>query len=139
MQLKKKVSINGDWAKALVDIKDGDILTLLDAGQTTSGKFGEQTVFKVRCKTGDKILALNQTSINNLIDEFGEDTASWAGNMVRAFVIKMRVQKGMTNVIFLAGVDWTMDNDGNFVKINVAGGNVVDVSDEDLEDINKEL
>ena len=33
MQVKKRVSLQGDWAKAREDISDGDIIDILDAGK----------------------------------------------------------------------------------------------------------
>ncbi len=37
MQLKKRENLGGDFAKKGVDIKNGDLVTILNAGKTIEG------------------------------------------------------------------------------------------------------
>lgn len=114
MKLTKKTSISGDWAKAGEDIKDGDIITIRDAGQPVDGEYGTRMVFRVDVKTGGKLLSFNQTTINNLIDAFGEDTTEWVNKEVKAWVVKAMVSGKLKNVIYLAEPSWGMRDDGSF-------------------------
>ena len=122
MKLVKKVSVGGEYAKKGEDILDGDELTIKNAGETVEGKFGEQLVFKVETRNGERNLNLNQKSQNNLIDAYGDDTDNWVGKKVIAHMIKTMVQGKLTNVVYLAHPGWLMDDEGNFepdpTKIN---------------------
>ena len=115
MILHKKISVGGQFAKVGEDIKDGDFIKLLDAGQTVDGEFGARQVFKVETKNGEKNLSFNQTSINNLIDGFGEDTDKWTGKEVKVWIIKAMVSGKLRNVVYLSPTDWIMSDDGEFI------------------------
>jgi hypothetical protein len=115
MKVQKVVRAQGEFAKVNEDYRDGDTMTIQDAGQVISGDFGDRHVFKISTKNGDKNLTFNQTSMNNLIDAFGDDTSAWVGKDVRAFVVKQMVGDGLKNVSYLAAADWVMTDDGKFV------------------------
>ena len=71
MIINKIVSV-GAFGKLDVDFKDQDVLLLEDSGKEVEGKFGSQTVFKVKFMSGEaKNLNFNQTSLNKLVDAFG--------------------------------------------------------------------
>ena len=114
MIIEKKVSVQGEFAKAGVDITDGSMITLLDEGTITSGEFGDRHTFKVQTQNGEKNLSLNQTSKNNLVDAFGTDSKLWIGKKVKAWVIKTMVSGKLRNVVYLAPSDWTMSDSGTF-------------------------
>ena len=116
MKVEKKSSISGQWAKANVDFADGHTITIKDGGQIVSGEYGDRYVFKVLTKNGERLLSFNQKSMNNLIDAFGDETSSWIDKVVRVFIIKAMVGGKLRNVVYLADVDWEMDDDGNFIK-----------------------
>lgn len=102
MILKK--SANGQWAKAGEDIKDGDIVTILDEGTETEGEYGAQIVFKIRTASGEeRILSFNKTSRNNLIDAYGEDTSQWVNKEAHAEVVKAMVSGSTKWVVVLSG------------------------------------
>ena len=46
MKIPLESGVEGKWLKAGADVRDGDRLKMLDAGQVIEGKFGEQYVFK---------------------------------------------------------------------------------------------
>ena len=116
MELTKKVSVRGDFAKVNEDIRDGDVITIKDAGTTISGEYGKRTAFKIETRNGEKILSFNQSSINNLIDAYGKESEGWAGKSAKAWVIKTMVSGKLCNVVYLAHPDWTMLDDGTFVS-----------------------
>lgn len=123
------MSVKGGWLKVKEDFDDGDTLTIKDEGQEVEGTFGLQTVFAVASANKEGNLALNQTSQNNLVDAFGEDTEKWVGKRVKVFVIKQRVGDGLKNVVYLAGEGYTMTDDGAFVNTNEEDIPVINTED----------
>lgn len=114
MKIQKKVSVSGEFAKVGEDIKDGDIIKILDGGTVISGTFGDRQAFKIETKNGEKILSFNQTSLNNLIDALGDETESWIGKEAKVFTVKQMIDGKLKNVVYLTGKDWTMLEDGSF-------------------------
>ena len=112
MKVQKKVSIQGEWAKAKVDLDNGDIIKVIDGGKIVPGDYGERHVFKVETKNGEKLLSFNQTTMNYLIDAFGEETDSWAGKEVKVWLIKSNVSGKIRNVVYLTAPDWVEGEDG---------------------------
>lgn len=114
--MKRKVSLGGEWAKVGEDLIDGGMVKILDAGKEVPGEFGDRTVFKVNTVNGDKNMSFNQTTINNLIDAFGEDSENYIGQSVKVYVVKAMVSGKLRNVVYLAAIDWDMLDDGSFAK-----------------------
>jgi len=124
MIMQKKVSMGVAFArkkayeyegvKYEADVKDGDILTVLDEGKVIIGQYGEQHVFKVKTRNGEKALTLNQKSINNLVDSFGEDSNGWINKDVKAWVLKAMVSGKLSLIVYLSHPEAEMDEEGNF-------------------------
>lgn len=113
MKVEKKVSIQGGWIKAREDVKDGDIVLIASEAEKVQGDFGERLVVKIETKSKDvKNLSLNQTSVNNLIDAYGNETNEWQGEKVRVWIVKANVGGKMKDVVYLTAPGWTMDEDG---------------------------
>lgn len=140
MILKKKVSMGIGFAQKKkyeyqgvqyeADVKDGDIITILNDGTVIQGQYGEQHVFKIKTRNGEKALALNQASINNLVGFYGEDTTKWIDKDVKVWAIKAMVAGKMQTIIYISDVSDEMDEDGNFEGIN---SNQTNRQDEELE------
>lgn len=113
MLVQKKVSIMGEWIKK-EDLENGDIIKVLDAGELMPGDYGERHVFKIETKNGERLITFNQSSMNYLIDAFGEETEKWIGKKVKAWIVKMSVAGKIKPVIFLTAPDWTEGDDGYF-------------------------
>lgn len=114
MKVAKRITIGGDWAKPKQDIFDGDIITIKDAGQIIPGDFGDRHTFKVETKNGEKNLSFNQTSMNYLIEGFGDETNDWVGKEVKAHIVKSNVGGKMRDVIYLTPPDWIEGMDGYY-------------------------
>jgi len=112
MQLFKKITIGGSWAKVGQDLKDGDLITILDEGKEVEGKFGKRNVFSIKTTNGIKNLTFNQTTINNLIDAFGTETKQWVGKIVKVWIIKQNVGGVLRNVVYLSHPDWKLTENG---------------------------
>ena len=112
MKVTKKTSISGEWAKAKVDIDEGDLVKVLNEGEIVSGDFGDRSVFKVETKKGEKLLSFNQSTINYLIDAFGEETKEWIGKEVKVWITRSMIGDKMRNVVYLTAPDWVETEDG---------------------------
>ena len=82
--------------KADVDVKQGDILMLIDEGtdvtsKTIKDKNGNakvQQVFQVTLSDGsDRALYMNRTSQIGLAQAFGKDTKNWIGKSAKVNVV----------------------------------------------------
>lgn len=123
MQYKKTVRV-GQFAKKNEDYRDGDSMTILDAGVKTTGQFGEQDIFKCRMPSGEeRAMTFNKTSINNMIDAFGEESNDWIGKTVKVWLILQNVQGKMVRVAYLSHPEATINDEGVFVL----GGTVASV------------
>jgi hypothetical protein len=124
MKMQKKVSLGVafarkkpyeyEGAKYDADVKDGDIVTILDEGKIVVGQYGEQHVFKIKTRNGERGLTFNQKSINNLIDSFGEDSVNWVGKEAKIWVIKAMVSGKLSLVVYVSDKNAQMDDEGNF-------------------------
>jgi hypothetical protein len=114
MKMQKKTNVAGEWAKKGEDIKDGD--TIASAGDVVSGEYGDRTVFKVDTRNGVKNLSLNQTSQNNLIDAYGDESDKWVGKSAKVYLIRALVSGKMQQVVYLAHPEAEMivAKDGSF-------------------------
>ena len=111
MIAKKKVSVEGAWAKKGEDLKDGDIVKVKNAGTEVAGEFGAQNVFSVELTSGeDKNVGFNQTSMNNLIDVWGEDTEKWVGKEIKAWVNRENVAGKFQLVAYFTHPNGTLEN-----------------------------
>lgn len=125
MKMTKKTSIGGAYVKTKAyeyeghefeaDIKDGDVVTILDAGSIVMGEYGEQRVFKLNTRNGEKNFALNQTSVNNLVDAFGEESEEYIGKEVKVWLIKAMVSGKLQLVKYLSALSAVMDEEGRFI------------------------
>ena len=116
MKVAKKISLGGEYAKIGEDIKDGDVIIIKDSGTEVEGDYGVRVVFKVATDNGEKNLSFNQTSMNNVIDAYGDDTEKWIDKEIQCWVVKQMVSKKLRNIAYLAGKGWTMLEDGQFVE-----------------------
>lgn len=122
MKVQKIVRAQGEFVKNGVDIKDGDKITILNEGEIITGEWGDRHVFKVKTNTGEKNLSFNQTSMNHIIEEYGDDTQDWKGKDVKVWLITQSVSGSMKKVCYLTGIDWDMveDDKGNLIFKKVA-------------------
>ena len=115
MKITIDTSISGKFAKAGTDIKDGDRIKIMDAGQVLEGKFGEQYIFKVFTQKREEFnLAFNRTSRNNLARGYGQESEDWKEKVAKCFVVRQMVGDGLKNVLYLAPDGWVMTDDGEF-------------------------
>lgn len=148
---EKKVSLGAGYANKVAyeyegkkyeaDLKDGDIVKILDEGQEIHKEFKgiptTSVVHKVETRNGTKLLSFNKTSINNLIDAFGKDSKNWVGKEVKAWIFKVLKDAKFEYHVYLASSNSEMveGEDGKIKFLTPEAGNMRIDSSED-EDIN---
>lgn len=120
MKYTKKVSV-GAFLKKGVDIKENDIIEIASEGREVPGEYGIQNVFLVKTASGTEgNVGFNQTTINNLIDGYGEDSIQWIGKKVKVWAIMSNVQGKMKKVYYFLHPDTQLNEEtGEFVLKNV--------------------
>jgi len=110
MKVEKRISVQGEWVKVKVDIFNGDLITIANEGEKVKGEFNgkevERNVFKVETKNGIKNITFNKTTMNNLIDAFGEETNEWQGEKVKVWLVKQSVGGKLKDIVYLTAIDW---------------------------------
>ena len=119
MKIEKKVNVAGDYAKKGIDVNDGDTVTIKNEGEWSDGQFGKQFVIKIETKNGDKNVNLNQTNLNILHDEFGEESNNWIGKEVIIRAKKDTVANKKVDIYYYVTPEWDFDEYRELVK---AGG-----------------
>lgn len=110
------------------DLKNGDIVKILDSGNVEQGQWGEQKNFKIKTRNGEKKLAFNQATINVLAEEFGTETEEWVNKDVKVLIDKKVIAGKKCIIPYLVLEGWSLDEYGELVK---EGGEKEDVVDYD--------
>jgi len=129
---KKRESV-GSFLKKGEDIKEGDIVEIANEGEQVEGEYGTQNIFSLKLQNGNEgNVSFNQTSINGLIDAYGEDAEKWIGKKVKVLKVKQNVSGKFIDVYYFAHPDAEFTENGI-----VLGGEDTPIIDED--EINKTL
>jgi len=115
MKIVKKVSVSGEFAKKGEDIVQGDIVKIFDAGNVTEGQFGTQHIFQIETKNGVKNVGFNQTSLNGLVDAYGEDTEGWVGKDAEVHILDQVVAGKRAKVAYFGQPGAELDDNMRFV------------------------
>lgn len=112
----RKLDYEYEGTKFEADIKNGDIVKLLDGGVKETGQFGEQDVFKIQTRNGVKKISLNQSSLNVMVREFGEESELWKNKDVKILLKKGTYagKKGIATYVVTEG--WDLDEYGTLTK-----------------------
>ena len=112
----KKISV-GAFLKKGVDFRDGDMMTIANEGKQIEGQFGTQDVFLMKLADGrEGNISFNQTTINNLIDGYGDDSIKWIGKPVKVWGILSNVQGKMIKVYYFLHLDTILNEaSGEFI------------------------
>lgn len=113
---QKKVSV-GQYIKKGEDVRDGDLVVIANEGVKVPSDFGMQDVFLLKFKNKEgkeeeKNASLNQTSINNLIEAFGDDSLAWIGKEVKVWLITQNVSGKFVKVMYLSHPEATFGEQG---------------------------
>jgi len=101
MSIYKKRESVGQFLKKGVDFKENDIIEIASEGKQIEGQYGTQDVFMIKLSDGiEGNVSFNQTTINNLIDGYGENSVNWIGKKVKVWAILSNVQGKMIKVYY---------------------------------------
>jgi len=129
---KKRESV-GSFLKKGEDIKEGDIVEIANEGEQIEGEYGTQNIFSLKLQNGNEgNVSFNQTTINGLIDAYGEDAEKWIGKKVKVLKVKQNVSGKFIDVYYFAHPDAEFTESGI-----VLGGEDTPIIDEG--EINKTL
>jgi len=112
----RKEAYEYDGTQYEADLQTDDEVEILDSGETEMGNYGEQTVFKIKTRNGDKKLSFNQATINILIKELGDETEQWIGKKVKVILSKKVIAGKKCIVPYLCTEDWELDEYGEMSK-----------------------
>jgi hypothetical protein len=142
MKVQKIVRAQGEFAVKGQDINAGDVVTIKNEGQMIEGQFGQQFVILVETKNGDKNVNFNQTTVNILHDELGDDTTQWVGKQVVIRAKKDVVAGKKVDIYYFVTPDWDFDEYRELVKViqnglpaNKPVTNQVDTSEPSIEEL----
>lgn len=128
MRRTKKVSAGSPYVKKGEEILDGDLVTIANEGQEIPGQYGDQFVIKITLEDGEeRAMTLNQTSENNLIEAYGEDSIKWVGKKAKVFLEKKKINDKKVIVAYLAAPGWVKDEFGDFMQEGDQGAGKDDI------------
>lgn len=116
----RKTSYEWEGKGYEADIKKGDTVKILNEGIITPGQYGDQYVFKIQTRNGEKAIALNQTTLNILHDELGDDSKKWIGQDVHVIIKKDVVAGRKVEIAYLVTEGWSLDEYGDLQKEGVS-------------------
>lgn len=135
MRYVKKVSV-GQFLKRGEDIKDGDVLIIANEGKQTEGEYGLQDIFLVKTKDGKEgNVNFNRTSLNGIIDAYGEDSVSWIGKSVKAIKVKQNVAGKFIDVWYFSHPEAELTENGFVMPFMGATAAKVEDNEIKVEDI----
>ena len=115
----KRISI-GAFLKKGEDIKDGDIVQIGNEGKQVEGQFGMQDIFLIKTSNKEGNISINTTSLNCLIDAYGEDSKNWIGKQIKVWAILSNVQGKMIKVYYFTHPLAVLDEEGGFSLPRIA-------------------
>ena len=128
----RKLPYEYEGTKYEADLKDGDIVKILDSGTEEEGQWGKQKNFKIKTRNGEKKLTFNQATINVLAEEFGTETEEWVSKDVKVLIDKKVIAGKKCIIPYLVIEGWSLDEYGELTK---AGGS----KKEDVVDYDEEI
>lgn len=109
MKYQKKISV-GAWLKPVDDFNEDDFVEIANEGKQVPSDFGTQNAFLIKTEDGKEgNVGFNQTTINNLVDGYGEDSINWIGKKVKVWRILQNVQGKMKKVNYFLHPDTVLD------------------------------
>jgi len=126
----KKTSVAGAFARKEpytyegteyeADIQNGDKVEILSKGDIVSGEYGDQYVFSIKTRNGEKNANFNQSSINAIIDEYGDESDNWVGKTVTVLTKKGVFGGKKAIAAYFVPEGWILDDFGDLVKSDEA-------------------
>lgn len=131
-----KTAYEYDGQKYEADLKDGDTTAILSGGVEEDGNYGKQINFIIETRNEKKKISLNQSTLNCLVKNFGEDDTEWIGKEVKVILVGRVIGGKKKIVCYLIAGNWGMDKWGELADLSEE--KEVEKSEEDkvLDEIN---
>lgn len=109
---QKKISV-GAFFKKGEDFKENDLIEIANEGKQVPGQYGIQDIFLIKLGDGrEGNVSFNQTTMNGLIDAYGQDSLKWIGKKAKVVKVKMSVAGKFQDVYFFAHPDAELTENG---------------------------
>jgi hypothetical protein len=99
------------------DLQNGDVLTILNSGAIEPSQFGDKHYFKVETRNGEKKTPFNQSSLNVLATELGDESEEWIGKKVKVILKKDTVAGKKQTIAYFVTDGWELDEYGSLSKV----------------------
>lgn len=119
MLLEKNVfdRLDAPFAKKKEDIFNGDTVKITGDAVQRPDHFDpnkKQTLIKISTRNGERYMALNQDSINILIEAFGtNETKAWIGRTAKILLNPTVIGGKKVIVGYVVGTNWELDEYGS--------------------------
>lgn len=141
----KSSAVHGAWVKG-TEVTDGTKAKLVSETnpepsqfQNKDGSIKTQDVAKIRFQGGTEPLniSLNRTTLNGLIEAFGEDSKEWIGKVLTVKTEKTRIGGKNVTVVYLIPEGFEMKDDENgYAKVVKIGEETIQTApSDDVEDL----
>ena len=100
--LKKVGKANKPFLNAEIVKANKNVVTITDTfvPEIRPTNFGDKLHVPVKCGEEEYVWTCNNTTMDNLIDELGEDETVWTGKQVVLSIIPTQTSDGMKNAIY---------------------------------------
>ena len=134
-----KVAYEYEDTKYEADLKEGDTIKILSGGVEEDGNYGKQINLNIETRNGTKKISLNQSTLNCLIKNFGEDDNEWIGKEVKVILVGRVIGGKKKIVCFLVAGNWGIDKWGELADLSEE--EAIEKSEEDkvLDEINAKI
>lgn len=93
------------------DVKDQELVKITTEGELVDTDWGQKIKVEVETPKGEvKTFSMNKTSMNNMIDAYGEDTAKWVGEKAKCHVMKSMIDDKLRTYIILTHPDGNLES-----------------------------
>lgn len=119
MKYQKQVSVQGAWVKAS-ELTDGTKAKLVSETEPSEGEYGKQDTAKIRIEgdTETKNVRINKTTLNGLIDAFGDDSKDWINKELTVKTEKALVGSKRVTILYLIAENFELGEDkGGYLVI----------------------
>lgn len=132
-----KVTIPSKYVKPDINIKEGDVVSLLNEGEikVMNTVEGPKEVYQFRMKMTNeetKDYTMNATTMKNLISEWGDESRKWVGKELKAWIVSQFAFGKTIRVLILTPKDWAKIDEK-------AASTIVEDTEEEYEDVPEEL
>lgn len=112
----RKIPYEYQGTKFEPDLKDGDVVRVMDAGEKEMGQFGERTNFKIKTRNGEKRVSFNASTIGVLAEEIGEESNDWVGKSVKVLLRKAVINGKKVIIPYFVTEGYILDEYGELTR-----------------------